>query len=84
MRHEVDRTRGIFAAGAGLPAALGGRLGFETTLVLLGGLRILEMIEDRGYDVFTRRPVLGAPEWGRLLMRATVMRRRGIEAAIAR
>jgi len=84
MRYQVARTRSLFARGAALPAAVGGRLGFELTMVLLGGLRILEMIEAVEYDVFTRRPALGAPDWGRLLMRATWLRTGGIEAAITR
>jgi len=84
MRYQVTRTRGLFARGAGLPSAVGGRLGFELTMVLLGGLRILEMIEEAGCDVFRRRPSLGAPDWGRLLMKATWLRTGGLEAAITR
>src|SRR5262245_22817745 len=70
MRFEVNRTRDLFIRGSGLPRAVGGRLGFELKLVILGGLRILERIEASQYDVFRRRPALGAPDWALLLMRA--------------
>ena len=70
MRFEVNRTRDMFRKGSALPRAVGGRLGFELKLVLLGGLRILERIESAGYDVFRKRPTLGAPDWVLLLMRA--------------
>ena len=70
MRFEVNRTRGLFRQGSGLPRAVGGRLGFELKLVLLGGIRILERIERSNYDVFRHRPALGAPDWALLLMRA--------------
>ena len=72
MRFEVERTRSLFDQGAALPGDLGGRLGFEVKLVLLGGRRVLTLIENAGYDVFTRRPRLTAPDWGRLLVRAAV------------
>jgi hypothetical protein len=35
-----------------------------------GGLRILEKIERASYDVFRRRPTLGAFDWPLLLLRA--------------
>ena len=70
MRFEVNRTREMFLEGSGLPREVGGRLGFELRLVLLGGMRILERIERSRYDVFRHRPALGAPDWIVLLMRA--------------
>ncbi len=70
MRFEVARTRSLFLRGAGLPAEVGGRLGFELKLVVSGGLRILDKIEEAGCDVFSRRPSLTAPDWGRLLVKA--------------
>ncbi|HET9482205.1 MAG TPA: squalene synthase HpnC [Candidatus Polarisedimenticolia bacterium] len=84
MRHQVARTRELFGRGAGLPAAVGGRLGFELKLVMLGGSRILDRIEQAGYDVFHNRPTLGPPDWGRLLMRAAFLTQGGLRAALAR
>jgi len=72
MRFQVSRTRALLARGAGLPSQVGGRLGFELKLVLLGGMRILDMIEKARYDVFSRRPSLRPPDWGRLLLRAAL------------
>ena len=81
MRFQVARTRALFARGAHLPAEVGGRVGFELRLVVLGGLKILEMIERAGYDVFTRRPSLSAPDWGRLVVRATFLADGGLVRA---
>jgi len=72
MRFQVDRTRAIFDRGAGLPAGVGGRLGFELRLVLLGGRRILDKIERAGFDVFRGRPVLRRTDWGRMVLRAAL------------
>lgn len=72
MRFQVGRTRALFARGAGLPGQVGGRLGFELRLVLMGGQRVLDLIEAAGFDVFNRRPTLTTQDWGRLLVRAAV------------
>ena len=72
MRFQVQRTRDLFAQGAELPRMVGGRLGFELRLVMLGGLGILDRIERVGFDVFTRRPSLSRADWGRLVLRAAV------------
>jgi squalene synthase HpnC len=60
MRFQVNRTEAYFTAGEGLPARLGGRLGAEIRLTLLGGRRILQKIRAQGYDTLSRRPKLGA------------------------
>lgn len=73
MRFQVARTRGLFARGRTLPREVGGRLGFELRLVVLGGQRILDLIERQGCDVLNRRPSLSAPDWGRLLVRAAMV-----------
>lgn len=72
MRFQVGRTRALFVQGATLPSEVGGRLGLELKLVLLGGLRILDLIETAGFDVFTKRPKLTSKDWGRLLVRAAL------------
>jgi squalene synthase HpnC len=59
MREQVDRARGFFLEGRGLPAEVRGRLRAELRLTWLGGWRILDRIETAGYDVFRRRPRLG-------------------------
>lgn len=63
MRFEVERARALMLSGAPLALRLPGRIGWELRLIVQGGLRILERIEDARYDVFAHRPVLKAPDW---------------------
>ena len=63
MQFEIKRTRELMLSGAALPRVIPGRVGHELRLVVLGGLRILDMIEAVGYDVFNRRPVLKKRDW---------------------
>ncbi len=72
MRFQIERTRLLFAQGDALPRQVGGRLGFELRLVILGGGRVLDRIERVGCDIFTRRPALSRADWGRLALRAAV------------
>lgn len=70
MREQTERARGLMLAGAPLGRALPGRIGLEIRATVHGGLRILEKIEQAGYDIFRRRPVLKALDWPLLLFRA--------------
>jgi len=70
MKFQVDRTRALMLSGAALGRSLPGRVGLEIRTTVQGGLRILEKIEKVRYDVFRRRPVLGALDWPVLLARA--------------
>jgi squalene synthase HpnC len=70
MKFQVARARALMLEGAPLGRDLSGRIGLEIRTIVAGGLRILEKIEAVGYDVFTRRPVLGGLDWPRILMRA--------------
>lgn len=72
MAFQVSRTRALLESGAPLARALPGRIGWELRLVVQGGLRILERIENAGGDVFGRRPVLRAPDWPLMFWRAAV------------
>lgn len=67
---EVDRARALMLEGAPLGRSLPGRIGLELRLIVAGGLRILEKIEAVDYDVFSRRPILHATDWPRLMWRA--------------
>jgi squalene synthase HpnC len=58
LRFQVERTRGLFAAGAPLIGCTRGRLRMELAATLRGGRAILEGIEKGGYDTLSRRPVL--------------------------
>jgi phytoene synthase len=70
MAFEVSRARALMQSGAPLATSLPGRIGWELSMVIQGGLRILEKIEAVGYDVFARRPVLGRADWIILAARA--------------
>jgi squalene synthase HpnC len=74
MQFEVERARALMHSGAPLALRLPGRVGWELRLVIQGGLRILERIEQAGYDVFRRRPSLGRADWLIMLGRALRMR----------
>jgi phytoene synthase len=71
-----ERTRRLFAEGRPVCDGVGGRLRYELRATWLGGTRILDRLERSGFDVFTRRPSLGAADGivvalGTLLWRAT-------------
>jgi squalene synthase HpnC len=70
MAFQVNRARQMMLAGAPLGRTLPGRIGLEIRATVQGGLRILDKIAAAGYDVFRRRPVLGAFDWPVLLVRA--------------
>jgi len=70
MAFQVERTRRLMLSGAGLGKALPGRVGLEIRATIQGGLRILDKIERAGYDVFRRRPRLGALDWPLVLLKA--------------
>ncbi|MER1966990.1 squalene synthase HpnC [Castellaniella sp. GW247-6E4] len=58
MREQAAQAGAALVAGAALAWRLPGRIGLELRLVVHGGLRILEKLEHRGYDVFAQRPTL--------------------------
>jgi squalene synthase HpnC len=74
MAFEVARTRAMLQSGIPLALRLPGRIGWELRLVVQGGMRILERIEQADYDVFRQRPKLGARDWLVVLWRGWRMR----------
>jgi hydroxysqualene synthase len=62
MAGAVSRTRALFREGRPLCDAVRGRLGYELRATWLGGTRILDRVEDCGYDMIRRRPSLGAAD----------------------
>lgn len=64
------RTRELFAAGRPVCDAVTGRLRWELRVTWLGGSRILDKVEAAGFDVFRRRPSLGAADVPVLLWHA--------------
>ncbi|MCS7314329.1 MAG: squalene synthase HpnC [Bryobacterales bacterium] len=70
MREAVARARGFFLEGMPLAGMVDRHLAVDIELFTRGGLRLLELIEARNYDVLTARPVLGRVERLRLLLGA--------------
>lgn len=69
MKFQVERTRKLFDQGRELPELVSGRLKYELRLTWFGGARILERIEELGYDTLNRRPAISTFDKLRLLAR---------------
>ncbi|MBT2332720.1 squalene synthase HpnC [Variovorax paradoxus] len=72
---ESAWARELMAQGAPLVHRLPGRAGWELRFVVQGGLRILDKIEDLGFDTFSQRPKIGKADAPLLAWRALRMRR---------
>ncbi|MEO8482153.1 MAG: squalene synthase HpnC [Acidobacteriota bacterium] len=59
MRDAVTRTRERFAEGRPLLERVHGRLRHELRATWVGGMRVLDKLESRHYNVFEHRPRLG-------------------------
>ncbi len=70
----VGWSRAMMLHGAPLVHRVRGRAGWELRLVVQGGLRILERIEQRGFDALRRRPTLGWTDAPKLAWRVLAMR----------
>jgi len=70
LRFQVERTRALFERGRPLPRLVRGRLAFELRLIWQGGMRILSLIEQSGYDTLSRRPQIRRWDQAVLLMKA--------------
>ena len=66
----ANRTRALFDAGRSVCDGVSGRLRWELRLTWLGGQRVLDRLERRGFDVFAARPTLGLSDAPSLLWRA--------------
>lgn len=74
MKFEDERARAMLARGKPLCTSVSGRLGLELRSVWLGGMRILDRIEQNGYDVFARRPVITPTDKLKILFAAASKR----------
>jgi hydroxysqualene synthase len=59
---QIDRARTMMLSGAPLGNVLRGRIGFELRLVIHGGLRVLDCLQQRRDTVFAR-PRLTRMDW---------------------
>jgi squalene synthase HpnC len=69
MRGQTRQARELLVSGLPLTQRLGGRIGLELKLVVHGGLRILERLDQLHYDIFFHRPTLNKGDWLRLCWR---------------
>jgi phytoene synthase len=72
LEFQVERTRRLFERGRTLPSLVSGRLAIELRLTWLGGMRILERIEELGYDTLNARPAITTTDKIRLLVKSLV------------
>ncbi len=70
MAFQVERTRELFRQGLPLIPAVRGRLRLDLRLFSLGGLAVLDAIEEIGHDVLHRRPKLSRARKAWLAVRA--------------
>jgi len=70
LRFQVKRTRAMFEQGRPLPSLVRGRLAFELRLIWRGGVRILERIEQSGYNTLHERPAITRWDKAALLAKA--------------
>jgi squalene synthase HpnC len=68
MREAVDRARDLFLAGLPLNRMVNRRLAVDLELFSRGGMRVLDKIEQQGYDVLSRRPRISKVERAGLLI----------------
>src|SRR4029453_2205088 len=62
MREVVERTRELFHQGLPLSGMVDRRLAIDLDLFSRGGMRVLEKIEQKGYDVLAARPAISKVE----------------------
>ena len=68
MAFEVERARGLFEEGEKLIDTLDGRFRLDVALFTKGGMKVLDMIEQHGYDVLNSRPALSKHSKLRLML----------------
>lgn len=69
MALQISRSREMMLAGAPLGRRVGGRFGLELRLIIQGGLRVLERLEQYQHDLLAR-PRLGKSDWIFIVLRA--------------
>ena len=68
MREIVEKARDLFMEGLPLSRMVGRRLALDLDLFSRGGLRVLDKIARRDYDVLAARPSISKAERARLLL----------------
>ena len=70
LSEMAARTRRLFDEGRAVGDSLDGRLRYQLRLTWLCGVRILDRLDEIGFDVFTARPTLGTSDVPALLWNA--------------
>lgn len=70
MREIVERARRLFLEGRPLAGRVDRRLALDIDLFSRGGLRVLEKIEQQGFDVLHARPAVSKAERVGLLLQS--------------
>jgi phytoene/squalene synthetase len=68
MREIVDKARELFVEGLPLSRMVDRRLAIDLDLFSRGGMKVLEKIEQQGYDVLRARPAISKLERVGLLL----------------
>src|SRR5262249_30149139 len=68
MREIVEKARELFLIGLPLSGMVDRRLAIDLDLFSRGGMRVLEKIEQQGYDVLSARPAISKMERVGLLL----------------
>lgn len=66
----VDFTRTMYNRGIKLSSILPGRFGFEISLTIYGGEKILNKVENLGDMIFKTRPTLQFSDWINIFLKA--------------
>ncbi|MGC2165785.1 MAG: squalene synthase HpnC [Gallionella sp.] len=70
MKFQVDRARALMLSGKPLGSILTGRIGLEMRMIIAGGLRVLDKLENVNYNMFKSRPVLRPYDWVIMLLKS--------------
>jgi len=74
MKIQVERARALLVGGSPLLGEAPRGIRFELALTVRGGLAILKRVEQAGFDVLRRRPVIPILEKGRIVFMAIARR----------
>ncbi len=72
MKEAVEYAKGYFEAGLPLVGMVDRRLALDLDLFSRGGMRILDKIEEQGYDVLSKRPKISKTERVGMLIGAMI------------
>ena len=69
IQQQISYAREKMLFGKPLGRIVRGRFGFQLRIMINGGLRVLELLEQQQNDLFSR-PRLGKSDWLRMIWRS--------------